>query len=485
MSGLTVLITNNTLANRAGSELYVRDIATALLKRGHTPIAFSTVLGDVARELREATIPVIDSLDALTTPPDIIHGQHHVETMMALLHFPSTPAIYFCHGWIPWEEAPPRFPRILRYVAVDYTCRDRLVLENAIPKERVSVLLNFVDLDRFKPRAPLPSRPERALIFSNEANEDTNVGDVREACERAGIALDVIGLSSGKPSAEPEKVLGYYDVIFAKARSAIEALSVGAAVVLYDGRGLGPMVTTRELERLRQLNFGIRALGESISVDAVARELCKYDATDAALVSQRMRATAGREAVVDELSSLYEKVIAEHAGQGRRDWAAESRAAADYLRWVASRLKENDRLRGERDWIEAEHNMLHSRFCAREQEIEVLKSRHESETARLQEERDRIKAGHNMLQSRFAARERETVVLESCHARETARLEEQASESRKKALELAAELAIKSADLAKITNTLGWRLLSRYGKIKYRFLLPAYKQLQRLLNSKG
>jgi glycosyl transferase family 4 len=478
MSGLTVLITNNTLANRAGSELYVRDIATALLKRGHTPIAFSTALGDVARELREATIPVIDSLDALTAPPDIIHGQHHVETMMALLHFPSTPAIYFCHGWIPWEEAPPRFPRILRYVAVDYTCRDRLVLENAIPKERVSVLLNFVDLERFKPRAPLPSRPERALIFSNEANEHTNVGDVRDACERAGIALDVIGLSSGKPSGEPENVLGNYDVIFAKARSAIEAMSVGAAVVLYDGRGLGPMVRTRELERLRQLNFGIRALSESISVDAVAREIGKYDASDAALVSQRMRATAGREAVVDELSSLYKKVIAEHAAQGRRDWAAESRAAADYLRWVASRLKENDRLRGERDWIEAEHNMLQSRFAARERDLET-------EAARLQGESDWIKAEHNMLHSGFAAREREREVLVSCHARERARLEEQVFESKQKAGELAGELATKSAALARMTNTLGWRLLSRYGKIKYRFLLPAYKQLRRLFRSKA
>src|SRR2546430_4332475 len=32
----------------------------------------------------------------------------------------------FCHGWLPWEETPPHFPRILRYVAVDHTCRDRL-----------------------------------------------------------------------------------------------------------------------------------------------------------------------------------------------------------------------------------------------------------------------------------------------------------------------------------------------------------------------
>jgi Glycosyltransferase Family 4 len=445
MAGLTVLITNNTLANRAGSELYVRDIATALLKRGHTPIAFSTVLGEVARELREATIPVIDSLDALTSPPDIIHGQHHVETMMALLHFPATPAIYFCHGWIPWEEAPPRSPRIFRYVAVDYTCRDRLLCENAIPKERVNVLLNFVDLERFRPREALPSRPARALIFSNNANEQTHVTAVRAACERAGIALDVMGLSADKRSSEPETVLGNYDIVFAKARCALEAMSVGAAVVLCDARGLGPMVTTRELDRLRPLNFGIRTLSESISVDAIAREIANYDAGDAAVVSQRIRATAGREPVIDELLLLYEAVIAEHTAVGKSDWVAESRAAAEYLQWLSPRIKENDRLRGERDWIKAEHIRLQSRVSAREREMELLEIRHASKTAQL---------------------------------------EELISESRKQALELTGEVAIRNAELSKITRTLGWRLLSRYGKIKYRFLLPAYEQLQRMFRSR-
>jgi hypothetical protein len=57
-----VLITNNTLAARAGSELYVRDLALALLARGHQPIAYSRRLGEVAAEIRRATVPVVDDL---------------------------------------------------------------------------------------------------------------------------------------------------------------------------------------------------------------------------------------------------------------------------------------------------------------------------------------------------------------------------------------------------------------------------------------
>jgi hypothetical protein len=162
-----VLLTNNGLAMRAGTELYVRDVALGLLERGHQPVVYSTVLGDVAEELRRATVPVVDHLGKLAVAPDLIHGQHHLETVTALLHFPSVPAVYVCHGWLPWVEAPPRLPRILRWVAVDDTVHDRLVLESGIPPERVEVLLNFVDLARFKPRGPLPSRPARALVFSN------------------------------------------------------------------------------------------------------------------------------------------------------------------------------------------------------------------------------------------------------------------------------------------------------------------------------
>ena len=332
---MRILLTNHRLGARAGSELYIRDLAVSLLKRGHTPIVYSTQHGEVARELRAATVPVVKHLDALASPPDLIHGQHHVETMTALLHFPNAPAVFFCHGWLPWEETPPRFPRILRYVAVDDTCRDRLVHEHAIAEERARVILNFVDLEKFLPRSPLPLRPQRALIFSNYAGEHNYTGVVREACARMGIALDVVGRKAGNASPQPEKLLGHYDLVFAKARCALEALAVGTAVVLCDEAGAGPLVTTAELERLRRFNFGIRALQESLEASVLEREIARYDSSDAAEVSRRIRATAGREAAVDEILVLYEEVLAEHAALRTSDTAAESRAASAYLRWLS------------------------------------------------------------------------------------------------------------------------------------------------------
>lgn len=339
MRRLRILITNHFLRGRTGSELYVCEVATSLLRRGHTPIVYSPQLGQTARDLRNATVPVVDDLDAIASAPDLIHGQHHVETMSALLRFPNTPAVFFCHGWLPWEERPPKHPRIVRYVAVDDTCLDRLVAESGIAEERVSVILNSVDLDQFLPRPPLPAKPARALIFSNGANESTHLSAVREACQRSGLTLDVIGADAGNVAARPQDVLGQYDIVFAKARCALEAMAVGTAVVLCDTAGAGPMVTAGELERLRRLNFGVRTLRNNIDSDVLQTEIARYNPADAAEVSRQIRTNAGRSAAIDQTIALYDEAIREFEENDARDCDAEARAEASYLRDLTSHFE--------------------------------------------------------------------------------------------------------------------------------------------------
>ncbi len=332
MSGLRVLITNNTLAGRAGTELYVRDTAMELLKRGHSPIAYSTILGEVARELQAANIPVVDDLNDLAIAPDLLHGQQHMELMTALLHFPRMPAIQFIHNSSSWYEKPVHFPRILRYVAVDHACRD-LLLQHAIPEKRIRVLLNFVDLARFRARRdPLSATPQRALLFSNYASDETHLPAVREACVRAGIRLDVVGSQTNTTTAQPEEILREYDLVFAKARSALEAMAVGAAVVLCDYEGSGPMVTPENFAWLRPLNFGRRALNGPLDAAVLVEEIKRYDPAKALEVSQTVRASAGHESVVDEIISLYEDVTLEFQQNGHGEKLEEDRAAAAYLR---------------------------------------------------------------------------------------------------------------------------------------------------------
>jgi glycosyltransferase involved in cell wall biosynthesis len=342
---LRVLLTNRILANRTGTELYVRDLAVGLMRHGHAPLVYSPQLGAVADEIRKQTIPVVDDLAKVAHPPDIIHGHHGLETLTALLAFPRVPAVSVCHSWIGWPDQPVQFPRIRRYLAVDDTCRDRLVTEHAVPPERVDVILNAVDLERFRPRPPLPSRPARALIFSNGSGSNTsNVAAIREACERSGIAVEIAGVQSGRVLDQPEEALGSYDLVFAKGRAALEAAAVGTAVVLCDVAGAGPMVTTGNLVSLRRRNFGIRTLRDALTTETLAREIARYDAADAAEVSRQIRALAGHDALVDHLVAVYRDVLEESAWESP-DAEADLRAAAAYLRRLSPKLHERDLLR--------------------------------------------------------------------------------------------------------------------------------------------
>lgn len=338
MRGLRILITNYILGTRSGTELYVQELATELLKRGHTPIVYSTHLGELAQEIRRRSIPVTDDLASVATPPDLIHGQHNIETMTALLQFSDVPAVYFSHDNLAWCDIPPRFPRIMRYVAVDKTCRDRLTSEYGIEEKKIQVLHNSVDLDRFLPRDPLPARPQRALAFGNTPGRHTNA--IRRACDQTGIKLDFVGSHVARVSGQPEYLLGNYDIVFARGRSALESLAVGAAVILCGHRGLGPMVTSAELDRLRSLNFGHRALQNPFEADELVREIARYDPNDAAAVSQRIRAITGRDAMIDSILEIYEEVLEEYSKAGPRDADSEARAVALFLRGITFHFRQ-------------------------------------------------------------------------------------------------------------------------------------------------
>jgi glycosyltransferase involved in cell wall biosynthesis len=359
-----VLLTNTTLSHRTGTELYVVELAGALAERGHRPMVWSPVLGALAGELRRAAIPVTDDLGALPEAPDLVHGHHNVETLTALLHFPRVPGLFVCHGWLPWEESPPRFPRLLRYVAVDAPTRERVV-QAGVPDDRIETILNFVDLRRFRPRPGLPERPRQALVLSNNAHDSNYLPAVREACSRGGIGhVEVAGIAAGSPASRPDRLLSRFELVFAKGRAALEAMAVGAAVVLCDTAGCGPLVSAAELDRLRELNFGLRTLREPVTVAALAARIARYDRADAARVSQIIRAEAGLEAAVDRYLDLYSRLLAEHrAGAAAGD--GEGRAAADFLRWLNPLLKERNQALIDRDALWRRVHVLEAELTRR------------------------------------------------------------------------------------------------------------------------
>jgi hypothetical protein len=355
---LNVLLTNVWLDRRGGTQTVIRDIALGLLRRGHRPVVYSPHLGEPANEIYRRGVPVISDLAQMAETPDVIHGQHLIQTAEAILRFPRTPAIQMCHAWVYWQERPALFPQIHRYIAVDQAVRDRLVQTEAIAPERVEVIYNAVDLARIPERpAPLPAAPRRALAFTKTR---AHLPLIREACERHGIALEVLGSGGDRVSAAPEQELVNYDLVFATARMALEALCAGCAVIVCDSRGLAGMVSCANLPRLRPLNFGLRSLVHPVSVERLSDEISRYDSADAEQAAGRLRLMAPLEATLDCLIRLYGEAMA----RPPPDEAAHHAATLAFLRQHLPRLRTDSRW----PWM-AEREQLLSRIDQLERDL--------------------------------------------------------------------------------------------------------------------
>lgn len=345
MSALRIALANITLASRTGTETHLKDLAIGLKRRGHTPLVYSPKLGEIAAELRAVGVSVFDRAHEIPEPVDVIHGNHVPVLLSLLLRFGDAPAVSMCHDRVHWCSGPLRHTRVLRYIAVDDNCRERLNSKPWLAEHQVQVILNSVDLQRFQPRPALPDRPRRALLFSNYARESTHLPAVRRACARAGLELDVVGEGVATATSRPELLLPRYDIVFAKARCALEAMAVGAAVVLCDFNGVGPMVTARELSELRRLNFGMRTMQQPLGAEALGVQIARYDSGDATEVSRWIRKRASLEQMLDAYEALYDEVAEEHRAGTRASASAEGLDAARAIEWLTEIAYEAEELR--------------------------------------------------------------------------------------------------------------------------------------------
>lgn len=329
---MKVLITNTTLAGRTGTEILTLNLARSLLALGHSPSVYSPDLGPLATEIRNLGIPVTDDIGSLTEQPDIIHGHHSIETATAAIRFPTTPAIFVCHDFIAWHDEAPTLPNIHTYVAISKGFSQRLTHQDGIAQDRIQIIPNSIDTDRFQPGPPLAETPARALVFAKNL---AHIDPIRLACAQRNIQVDVIGLAVNNVAPSPETLVGDYDLVFASGLSALESLASGRAVIACDGRGLAGMVTSENFDAFRAENFGLPVFKHPLTCDHILEQIDLYNAQDAASVSQRTRNEANLSLWAYRFATLYEDVIADFKPPAPEQTA---RASATFLqRWTPAR----------------------------------------------------------------------------------------------------------------------------------------------------
>jgi hypothetical protein len=378
-----VLLGICVMTSRSGAELFVRDVALALNRRGHSVIVYAPIMGDMVDELRVQSITCVTDLGNVATAPDIIIGNTQIETVQCLAQFPGIPAISICHDRVAEHGAPPRFSRIGCYVAVDANCAERLTLEHGISPAQVSIIQNGVDLRRFTPRSPLPERPRTAAIFSNYATHEGPAQSIARACAAEGIALEIVGMQSGNQATNPEEILHRFDLVFAKARCAIEAMAVGCSViVLEEAQGMAGMVTSANVADWRLWNFGRRLLvRHAIDETRVRHEIRSYSPTDAAAVSTYIRNHASLDSTVEALERMAIQAL-----QTRAEPIPPEREVREFARYVQDFLIAPDAARN------AYRSGTMQQKIADDANQKVERARRETEQAKQEAERARQEA---------------------------------------------------------------------------------------------
>jgi hypothetical protein len=314
---MNVLITNIAISQYTGTETYVKELAIELINRGHSVEIFTFFVGELAKELIDKGINVTLNLKHLKLTPDIIHAHHNITTLKALSFFKNTPVIYFIHDRTYEFDYPIRHKNILQYIAVDFNCKERFCLENHFKEEDIEVVHNWANTDRFRLKEKINSHPKKALVFSNYLNENNIYPQIKEACFELGIDLDIIGFSSGNPCKNPEDILQKYDLVFAKAKAALEAMATGAAVIVCDYRGLGGMVTSSNMMHFRDFNFGMKLMTNAPTKNNLIIEINKYNPSETIKVSEYIIKESDFFIVVTRLESIYSRVIMDFKNKKR------------------------------------------------------------------------------------------------------------------------------------------------------------------------
>ncbi len=331
---LKILLTICDLRTLGGGQSVTRDLYRGLAARGHEVAVYSRSSTDPADPSFNAGI--VRCVDPRETPfvPDIIHGQHQLDAMTAIFGRPGVPALYHCHGAV-MNEMAPRHPRIYRYLAMSRTLRDRMIIETSLAPDTVEVLLNWVDLEKFRHVRQAPAKLKRAIFYNGHHRSNSpTLAAIAQACDRLGIALETGGRKNFLLLERPEEDLPKYDLVFASGKSAIDALACGCAVIVLGRNSSGPLVTPENFEDLRQVNFSLAGNCLPPLPEDVVAQIRKYSPAKNSELTRLAREVCDRERTIDKLERIYGQVITESRASPP-DMEAEMSATIHYLRRIA------------------------------------------------------------------------------------------------------------------------------------------------------
>jgi hypothetical protein len=303
-----ILLTNNALDARAGSESYLETIAPALRRLGHEVLFFSPNVGEMAESLRRAGFSVYDKPAELPRNVDVIHGQHTNAIAPVRSVLPDTPLVFATHSWfIPVEDPLPELGAAA-FIAFNERTHERLTAHVATQGKPIFRLqqpvdVSFADAARVELREPAVS-----AVAVNRSLSERTLAVLRDACARNGIHFTAVGMGESEVADAREPMLAA-DIVFAIGRTALEAMAAGRAVYVVSESTHAGWVTPAAYDGLEADGF----IGTSVALPEAAQLAQILGSYTAELGSDARRLAVAHHAVqshVAALVSIYDGVRA-------------------------------------------------------------------------------------------------------------------------------------------------------------------------------
>lgn len=273
---MRILLATQSLAGLGGSETYVVTAADHLQRLGHDVWLHALDHGRGSDHARSLGLRVVAGDHELPPQLDALIVQDSVIAPLLALEYPRTPQVFVAHSDIFDLQLPLQLPGMTAAVVTLYDRVDRRIRALATG-HRIVRLSQPIDVERFKPRSVLPPRARTALTFGNYVH-GTRLGLLERACARSGIELRHVGGYGPRLTSDPAGALNEVDVVFGKARAALEAMACGRAVYVYDHNGAEGWVTDANRALLAADNLGGQSQPIELDEDRLVADLGRYDA---------------------------------------------------------------------------------------------------------------------------------------------------------------------------------------------------------------
>lgn len=318
---MKILMTNHQLMGYAGTEVFTYTVAKLLIQKGHEVTVYSPFLGETSKLFGEIGVRVFDTTADLPDDFDLAHIHHNVTAYEIRQRYPNLPIIYVVHGIKhPLEHLPATDLAVSFWLSTSNGIYNHM-LNSGIPADKVMLLRNPVDEDKFTPGEPLPETPRKALMISNKVDERTE-NIIREACSSLGISIQFIGSRFHTvPNEQIPGLIRQHEIVFSLGRGVIETMFCERVPIVFDAEGGDGMVTPENFGEIIKHNFSSRRYKLQFTAAELADEIRKYKPEFGAQLRELALQQFSADSQVERLIGVYEKYIGSPVPElGEQDW---------------------------------------------------------------------------------------------------------------------------------------------------------------------